>query len=196
MENLRTEKIEINEDKLKIAKQKLVNIATYKLIFVFISTVFTVLSSLYSDGFNILLLSTIIFVFPFFIESLEVSNMNDVEKFCIRIYQSFFIISTGILGIVLIWSFFDVDDALYYSKWFLSYIIYISITLAFIYSFYSYISARTNRNIHMALVIVEQNSLKLKNDMRNYDITIKEKHKEEHRNFIKEKSKKPNQGGK
>lgn len=191
-QNKKSENIEVV---IALTKKKLIDTAFYKMIYTFISTIFTAFATHYTNEFNIIILSTIIFVTPFFIESLEKINVNIIEKISLIIFRISYIILTSMLFIVLIWSLFNIEDAYYYSKWFIYYIIYISIGLSVIYSLCSYMYIRNDDNLPLALALVKEKSIENKIEMLNYEEDMKEVHKKNHRKFIKEKTSKPNQGG-
>lgn len=195
MEKEQYNELNVNNVEIALLKKKLIDIAGYKLLYTVISSVFTVFATLYTKEFGIIILSTIIFVTPFFIESLEKSDGNNIEKFFLYIYRITYMVLTFVLFIVLIWSFFNSDDAYHYSKWFIYNIIYISIGLCFVYSVCSYFYTRSDDKLPLALSTVREKSIENKNNMNNFEDDMKEAHKENHRNFIKEKSVKPNQGG-
>ena len=185
----------VNNVEIALLKKRLIDIARYKLLYTVISSVFTVFATLYTNEFDIIILSTIIFVTPFFIESLEKTDLNKIEKLFLYMYRIAYMVLTFMLFIVLIWSIYNSDDAYHYSKWFIYNIIYISIGLSILYSLCSYFYTRANNKIPLALSVVKEKSIENKNEMNNFEDEMKEAHKKNHRDFIKEKSSKPNQGG-
>lgn len=89
--------INLNEDKLNIAKLKNKNSANYKLIYALISTIVTVFATIYSDEKQLVIISILLFTFPSYLESIGVTNKNPIIKIIIKAYSIVFIILPIIL---------------------------------------------------------------------------------------------------
>ncbi len=176
--------ININEDKLKIAKQKNENSANYKLIYAGISTIVTVFSTIYSDEKQLVILAILLFIIPNYLEARGVSNKNSIIKKVLVVYKVVFLFQSILLFIIFVWYTYNKIDAYCFTKSFVDYLLYSSIFVNLLYSLFSYFNLRYNISEHLALVVIEESTLEKQKERLKFQDNIKEEHKKTYRNFV------------